>query len=117
MCQAQMPACAPLSSLVRCHRGNGVPTLGVFASIFDETGRLLCVRLNYGTRGWTNPGGRVESGESPLDALRREVLEEAGLNISPGELLGVYAKPREDDLVLSFRASVIGRMKWQPNDE
>jgi ADP-ribose pyrophosphatase YjhB (NUDIX family) len=94
-----------------------VPTLGVFAAIFDEAGRLLCVRMNYASKRWSTPGGRVEAGESPLDALKREVLEETGLTIEPGELLGVYAKPQEDDVVLSFRASVIGRSSWQPNDE
>ena len=94
-----------------------MPTLGVFAAIFDEAGRLLCVRMNYASKRWSTPGGRVELGESPLDALKREVFEETGLSIAPGELLGVYAKPHEDDLVLSFRASVIGRSAWQPNDE
>jgi 8-oxo-dGTP diphosphatase len=94
-----------------------VATLGVFAAIFDESGRLLCVRMNYASKRWSTPGGRVEAGESPLDALKREVLEETGLSIAPGELLGVYAKPQQDDLVLSFRASVIGRSPWAPNDE
>jgi 8-oxo-dGTP diphosphatase len=92
-------------------------TLGVFAAIFDEYGRILCVRTNYAVKTWTTPGGRVEPGESPLDALRREVLEESGLEVEPGELLGVYAKPQENDLVLSFRAKVIGRTAWRPNDE
>jgi 8-oxo-dGTP diphosphatase len=49
-------------------------TLGVFAAIMDENERILCVRLNYATYAWTTPGGRVELGESPLDALKREVL-------------------------------------------
>ena len=53
-----------------------MPTVGVFAAIFDERGRILCVRTNYALKGWTTPGGRVESGESPLDALTREVREE-----------------------------------------
>ena len=92
-----------------------MPTLGVFAVIFDEAGRLLCVRLNYASKRWTTPGGRVETGESPLEALKREVLEETGLSITPGELLGVYAKPEEDDLVLSFRATVVGETAWQAN--
>ncbi len=32
-------------------------------------------------------------------------------------LVGVYSKPLQDDLVLFFRARVLGRNQWQPNDE
>ncbi len=32
-------------------------------------------------------------------------------------LVGVYSKPLKDDLVLFFRARVLGRNPWQPNDE
>lgn len=94
-----------------------MPTLGVFAAISDDSNRILCVRMNYATRAWTTPGGRVESGESPLDALKREVLEESGFDVEAGELVGVYSKPYKDDIVLFFRASVVGRHPWQPNDE
>jgi 8-oxo-dGTP diphosphatase len=94
-----------------------MPTLGVFAAITDEGGRILCVRMNYATRAWTTPGGRAEPGESPLNALKREVLEESGLDVAVDELIGVYSKPYKDDLVLFFRASVVGRNPWQPNDE
>lgn len=38
---------------------------------------------------WTVPGGRVEPGEHLADAVRREVKEETGLAVDPGELLGV----------------------------
>ena len=94
-----------------------VQTIGVFAAIFDESGRILCVRMNYGTKGWSTPGGRLEAGESPLDALKREVLEETGLDVEPGALIGVYAKPTQNDVVLSFRAKVLRRNGWQPNSE
>jgi 8-oxo-dGTP diphosphatase len=94
-----------------------MPTLGVFAAIMDEDDRILCVRMNYATHAWTTPGGRVEPGESPLDALRREVLEEAGLDVVVEELVGVYSKPYKDDIVLFFRAQVIRYNPWQPNDE
>jgi ADP-ribose pyrophosphatase YjhB (NUDIX family) len=94
-----------------------MPTLGVFAAITDDGGRILCVRMNYATRAWTTPGGRVEPGESPLDALKREVLEESGLDVAIDELIGVYSEPHKDDLVLFFRANVVGRNPWQPNDE
>jgi ADP-ribose pyrophosphatase YjhB (NUDIX family) len=92
-------------------------TLGVFAAITDKEGRILCVRMNYATRAWTTPGGRVELGESPLDALKREVLEESGLDVVPEELVGVYSKPYMNDIVLFFRARVVAQNPWQPNDE
>src|SRR3984957_15102883 len=94
-----------------------MPTLGVFAAITDEEGRILCVRMNYATRAWTTPGGRVELGESPLDALKREVLEESGLDVVVEELVGVYSKPYVDDIVLFFRARVVAHHPWQPNEE
>jgi 8-oxo-dGTP diphosphatase len=92
-------------------------TLGVFAAIFDGDGRILCVRMNYATHAWTTPGGRVESGESPLAALEREVLEESGLVVVADGLVGVYSKPHNNDLVLFLRARVLGQQPWAPNSE
>ena len=59
----------------------------------------------------------MEIGESPVGALKREVLEETGYIIEPGHLIGVYAKPYRDDLVLSFNATILSREPWQPNHE
>jgi hypothetical protein len=42
---------------------------------------------------------------------------EPGLDVVAGELVGVYSKPYKDDIVLFFRANVVGRNPWQPNDE
>ena len=82
--------------------------MGVFAAIFDDSRRILCVRMNYATRAWTTPGGRVELGESPFAALKREVLEESGLDVVADGLIGVYCKPWKDDVVLFMRARILG---------
>jgi 8-oxo-dGTP pyrophosphatase MutT (NUDIX family) len=92
-------------------------TIGAFAILFDEHRRVLCVKMNYGSRRWTTPGGRVEPGESPTEALKREVLEESGYVVEAGAFIGVYSKPYEDDIVLSFHTRIIRREAWQPNAE
>lgn len=92
-------------------------TLGTFAMVIDDDGRILCVRMNYAGRNWTTPGGRVEKGESPITALKRETLEESGYNIEVGDLIGVYSKTYADDLVLCFTGRVISRSSWSANEE
>lgn len=92
-------------------------TIGAFAAIVDDEGRILCVRANYGRRGWTTPGGRVEPNESLIESLQREVREEVGCDVEVDRLLGVYAKPDEDDIVFSFEAHVVREGSWRPNEE
>ncbi|MCB1501328.1 MAG: NUDIX domain-containing protein [Bauldia sp.] len=77
---------------------NGM-TLGVRAAVFDDQGRIFLVRHSY-VPGWYMPGGGVDKGESMQAALRRELLEEAGIGLTgPAELFGIYwnnrASPRD----------------------
>jgi 8-oxo-dGTP diphosphatase len=62
------------------------------AIVTDEQGRvLLARRAGEPFRGyWDLPGGFLEEGEHPLDALRRELREETGLEVEPGEFLGIW---------------------------
>jgi ADP-ribose pyrophosphatase YjhB (NUDIX family) len=92
-------------------------TIGVFAVIIAEDGRVLCVKQNYPPFQWTLPGGRVEAHESPLAALHREVLEETGRRIVIERFIGVYARPHEDDLALAFAARVVEETGWRPDSE
>ena len=52
---------------------------------------------------WQLPGGRIESGESPVDAVIREVKEETGLEARVGRLTGRYR--REDGTVARVYAA------------
>lgn len=80
-------------------------SIGVFGVIFDERKRvLLCHRRDYDL--WNLPGGGLEAGESPHDALKREVFEETGLEVRSAKIVGVYTKPEQAEIVFSFTCSV-----------
>ena len=61
---------------------------GVAAVIHDDRGRLLLQKKHDGT--WSLPAGAIELGESPEVAVRREVLEETGIECLDVQLIGVF---------------------------
>lgn len=71
---------------------------GVSAVIVDADGRILLQQRTDNGR-WGLPGGAVEYGESILEALHREVLEETGLTIDVERLVGVYSHPDHHQII------------------
>lgn len=61
----------------------------VVAAVIVRDGEVLATRRGYGEwQGWWEfPGGKMEAGESPQDALRREIREELDAEIEVGRLL------------------------------
>ena len=86
------------------------------AVVLDAAGRLLLVRRGHApAQGrWSLPGGRLEPGESPAAAAAREVLEETGLEVRVGVLLG--SVELGDYLVHDFAAEVVGGV-LKPGDD
>ena len=81
--------------------------IGVFATMMDEQGYvLLCHRADSDF--WGQPGGGMEPGETPWQAVVREVCEETGLHCAVERLTGVYSWPTEGELSLSFLCRTVG---------
>ena len=61
----------------------------VAAVIFDEQGRIFATQRGYGEwkDWWEFPGGKMEAGETPQQALKREIREELDAEIEVVELL------------------------------
>jgi len=67
------------------------PLIGVGAVIVDAGRVLLVCRATEPLKGeWSVPGGMLELGEKLRDGVRREAMEETGLEVEPGELLDVF---------------------------
>ena len=63
--------------------------LKVVAAVIFQDGKVFATQRGYGPYkdGWEFPGGKIEAGESPEEALRREISEELETEIEVGELI------------------------------
>ena len=86
------------------------PQVAVGAIVVRDEELLMVRRANDPGAGlWSVPGGRVEKGEYLTDALKREVLEETGVEIEVVELAGLFEVVGEDHFViLDYLATVTG---------
>jgi len=87
-------------------------TVIVAAGVVIEAGRVLLAQRKRGAHlagAWELPGGKVEAGEDPRSALRRELLEELGIDVVVGEIVEVtfhhYEEAEKAVLLLFFEAT------------
>ena len=66
-------------------------TINVVAAVIFRDGRVFATQRGYGEfkDGWEFPGGKIEPGETPQQALKREIEEELDTEITVGDLLTV----------------------------
>ncbi len=88
-----------------------MPTIVAAAVVLDR-GRVLLTQRAEGTHLeglWEFPGGKLEPGESPEEALVRECREECGIEIAVGDILEVtfHRYPDKDVLLLFYRCSIV----------
>lgn len=74
------------------------PFLGVGAIVLDDERRVLLVlRGGVPLKGeWSLPGGVLETGETLVEGMKREILEETGLLVEPVSFAGVYDRILRD---------------------
>lgn len=72
------------------------------ACLIEHDGEVLLLWQPH-RHGWTLPGGLLGRGEEPDVAVRREVAEETGLTIDPGDPLAVGVHPETQQIDVIFR--------------
>ena len=119
----------------------GLKTIRVVAAIIQDGDRIFATQRGYGTYkdGWEFPGGKIEPGETPEEALHREIMEELNTRIAVSKKLTTieYDYPEfhlsmdcflatviEGDLVLKeheaakwLRKTELDTVNWLPADQ
>jgi ADP-ribose pyrophosphatase YjhB (NUDIX family) len=98
--------------------------------IIKHQDKILFVKLSYGHKNWTLPGGGVGKNETWEQAVRREVLEEVGISVGELKEIGEFINNKEYkvDMVKCFLAEVpdevykidnieISEARWCPLNE
>lgn len=64
-------------------------TIKVVAAVIRDKNRIFATQRGYGDLkgGWEFPGGKIEEGETPQEALKREIMEELETEIRVGKLI------------------------------
>jgi 8-oxo-dGTP diphosphatase len=112
-CAAPLEVGAGRAECTSCGSVSYAQSAPAVAALVVEDGRVLLGRraADPDAGRWDLLGGFLDEGEHPLGGLRRELLEETGLEVEPGEFLGAYLDTYGDQgakvLNLVFEARIV----------
>ena len=86
------------------------PKLVVSTLPVTEAGEVILLRRGFepGRGSWAQPGGFLEVDETPSEGAIRETLEEIGLIVVTGEIVGLYSRLEAAVVVLAYEARILG---------
>ena len=86
------------------------PRLVVTTLPITEGGEVVLLRrgIEPGRGAWAQPGGFLEVDETVHQAAIRETLEETGLIVEPGEIIGLYTRLEAAVVTIAFESKVVG---------
>lgn len=87
-------------------------TIEVVAGVIEEGGKIFATQRGYGDfkGGWEFPGGKMEAGETPKQALARELKEELTVDVLVGDFICTvdYDYPKFHLTMHCFYCTVVG---------
>jgi ADP-ribose pyrophosphatase YjhB (NUDIX family) len=101
----------PRLSCANCgHSAYVNPRLVATAIPVTDRGEVVLIRRGFepGRGFWAQPGGFLEIDETPTEGATRETLEETGLVVTTGEVIGLYARLEAAVVVLVYEARIVG---------
>lgn len=86
------------------------PRLVVTTLPVTPEGELVLLRrgIEPGVGAWAQPGGFLEVDETVHQAAIRETLEETGLIVEPGDIIGLYTRLEAAVVTIAFESRVVG---------
>jgi ADP-ribose pyrophosphatase YjhB (NUDIX family) len=86
------------------------PRLVVTTFPITDAGEIVLIRrgIEPGKGSWAQPGGFLEVDETVHQAAIRETVEETGLLVEPGEIIGLYSRLEASVVTIAFEARIVG---------